>query len=248
MTPRTIRFTGVAGAAALLTAAALTATPATASEEATTGDSQSPIDIRDEDLTYVENLPRLRVHYDTSDVHVHNNGSPDHEASVKATPAEDLYVTVGGEKWPLAQFHWHTESEHLRNGEPYVMEGHFVHQQDDGDLLVIGVFVEEDDRNRALRPLFSQLPASHESVDIENLRIDDILPDDLESYRYSGSLTTSPYSEPVNWIVLDEPIEMSRSQIAAFQELFPEGNTREAQPLNDRTILTDVDDFEEDDD
>jgi carbonic anhydrase len=33
---------------------------------------------------------------------------------------------------------------------------------------------------------------------------------------------------------------MSAEQIAAFKQLFPEGNSREIQPLNGRTVLTDV--------
>lgn len=44
----------------------------------------------------------------------------------------------------------------------------------------------------------------------------------------------------MRWVVLAEPIEMSAEQIAAFQALFPEGNSREIQPLNGRTIRTDV--------
>ncbi len=55
-----------------------------------------------------------------------------------------------------------------------------------------------------------------------------------------GSLTTPPFTEGVSWVVLDEPITLSAEQIAAFTALFPEGNTRETQPLNDREILTDV--------
>ena len=58
--------------------------------------------------------------------------------------------------------------------------------------------------------------------------------------RYSGSLTTAPYTEPVDWVVLKQPIEMSAEQIAAFRELFEEGNSREPQPRNGRQIVTDA--------
>ncbi len=226
----------------LFAASTLASAPALGSETPTVGNSQSPIDIRDGDVTYVEHLPQLNIKYGTTDVHVQNTGSPYHEASVKISPEnKDLYITVQGEKWPLAQFHWHTESEHLRNGKPYIMEGHFVHKQDDGDLLVIGVFVEEGDYNKALAPLFKDLPTSNQSAEVQDVRLDRILPEDLDSYRYNGSLTTHPYTEPVNWIVLDEPIEMSRTQITEFAKLFPEHNLREPQPLNGRTILSDVD-------
>ena len=49
----------------------------------------------------------------------------------------------------------------------------------------------------------------------------------------------------MRWIVLAEPIEMSQAQIDAFKQLFPEGNSREVQPLNGRTVKTDVEPEEE---
>ena len=44
----------------------------------------------------------------------------------------------------------------------------------------------------------------------------------------------------MQWIVYDGPVTMSTAQIEAFRALFPEGNTREPQPLNGRPILSDV--------
>ena len=40
---------------------------------------------------------------------------------------------------------------------------------------------------------------------------------------------------------------VSTRQINAFQALFPDGNSREVQPLNDREVLSDGDDVVEDD-
>jgi hypothetical protein len=65
----------------------------------------------------------------------------------------------------------------------------------------------------------------------------------FETACYSGSLTTPPFTEGVTWINLAQPLEMAASQIQAYQELFPEGNTRPVQPLGDRIILTDVPGF-----
>jgi carbonic anhydrase len=53
-------------------------------------------------------------------------------------------------------------------------------------------------------------------------------------------LTTPPFSEGVRWIVFAEPLEVSQKQIAKFQALFPNGNAREPQPLDDRVVLSDV--------
>ena len=68
----------------------------------------------------------------------------------------------------------------------------------------------------------------------------DLLPDELSSYRYAGSLTTPPFTEGVRWVVLAHRITLSKHQIHAFQELFEEGNSREVQPLNGRKVLSDA--------
>lgn len=66
-----------------------------------------------------------------------------------------------------------------------------------------------------------------------------LLPDRSVATRYSGSLTTPPFTEPVAWVVLKEPIVMSAGQIEAFRELFEEGNSREPQPLHGRRVVYD---------
>jgi len=66
-----------------------------------------------------------------------------------------------------------------------------------------------------------------------------LLPKNRESFRYGGSLTTPPFTEGVQWVVLAEPLEMSAQQIQAFEALFPQGNSREVQPLNNRIVVTD---------
>ena len=56
------------------------------------------------------------------------------------------------------------------------------------------------------------------------------------SPRCSGSLTTPPCSEEVNWIVMEQPIEMSRQQIQAFQRLFRD-NHRPIQRDHGRKVV-----------
>ncbi|HEX8294474.1 MAG TPA: carbonic anhydrase family protein, partial [Pyrinomonadaceae bacterium] len=114
-----------------------------------------------------------------------------------------------------------------------------------GPISVVGVFVKAGKENSELAKIFSRLPAQpDERRAVARLNLTKLLPHGLESYRYDGSLTTPDpsgvFQEGVRWVVLAEPIEMSQQQIDAFRRLFPEGNSREVQPLNGRTILTDV--------
>ena len=102
---------------------------------------------------------------------------------------------------------------------------------------MIGALIKQGRANPVLAPIFDDLPAmAGETRPVAGVRIDDLLPDDVSSYRYMGSLTTPPFTEGVRWIVLAHPITLSKHQIHAFQELFEEGNSREVQPLNGRKI------------
>ena len=150
-------------------------------------------------------------------------------------------ITLSGTKYTLQQFHWHTLSEHEIDGRRSAMEMHLVHAAADGSLLVIGVLIEQGRANDVLAPIFNALPkTAGEKRPVAGIRIDDLLPDELSSYRYMGSLTTPPFTEGVRWVVLAHPITLSKHQIDAFRELFHEGNSREVQPLNGRKVLSDA--------
>jgi carbonic anhydrase len=214
---------------------------AAAAETAVGGESQSPIDIRREDVTFVDELPDIRFGYAKESLDLLNTGSPDPEATVRALVNSPANLHVKDETYRLLQFHFHTPSEHRLDGEAFPMEMHLVHQADDGEQLVVGVLIEAGHRHRELSRIFRDLPADEtETRAIDRFDLDELIPDDDATYRYEGSLTTPPFTEGVQWIVFDEPLELSSRQIAAFQALFPAGNAREPQPLNDRPILSDV--------
>ena len=237
---------------AVLSVSALVSLPKAGAQ---TGLEQTPIDIRNEDLTFDPNLPALGFSYSTkATLSVVNNGSPGEFATVRAELTEDNNtLTVAGAApgpYTLKQFHWHTPSEHELNGQKFPLEMHLVHKFDDGTamgrLTVVGVFVKAGKENSELAKIFSHLPAQKdERRAVARFNLTKLLPHGLESYRYDGSLTTPDpssgvFPEGVKWVVLAEPIEMSEQQIDNFKQLFPEGNSREVQPLNGRTVKTDV--------
>jgi len=206
---------------------------------------QSPIDIRSENTLFTT-LPALQFAYSSNTpIQVTNNGSPGNEATIKSlVPVGAGNLTVDGTIWPLLQFHFHTESEHQLNGTDYDMEMHLVHQLSSGEYLVVGRFISIGANNSVLDPIFSNLPPDAANpVDLASFDLGGLLPSDLTSHRYTGSLTTSPYTEGVNWVMLAEILELSASQVDAFRALFPAGNEREVQALSDRVILTDVEGF-----
>jgi carbonic anhydrase len=210
------------------------------------GTSQSPIDIRTGSVTFVRprSLPALDFRYGRdATLDVVNTGSPDEEATVRADiTGGGGELRVGNVAFQLLQFHFHTPSEHRINGEEFPLEMHLVHRSANGELMVVGVLVRQgDDAHRPLNRIFDDLP-EHEGdhVRLTGFPLPRLLPHRLMSVRYSGSLTTAPYTEPVAWVVLPQPIEMSDEQITAFRELFEEGNSREPQPLNGRRVASDA--------
>jgi carbonic anhydrase len=204
---------------------------------------QSPINLRRGRTTFVERLPKLRLRYpETVDVTLVNTGSPGEFATVRAdVPRGAAHILLKGTRWDLLQFHWHTPSEHEREGRKTPLEMHLVHARPGGALLVLAVFIRRGGANRALGPMFRALPeVSGETRAVANVRLRELLPDRRDSFRYSGSLTTPPFTEPVRFIVFAGPTEASRRQIGRFRQLFPDANSREVQRLNGRRVLSDA--------
>jgi carbonic anhydrase len=118
---------------------------------------------------------------------------------------------------------------------------HFVHTRADQAILVVAVFMERGRKNGAIEPMFRDLPdRPNDTRDVSDVRLRALLPQERESFRYTGSLTTPPFTEPVRFVVLADSTSVSKRQIGAFRELFEEGNSREAQPLNGRKVRSDA--------
>jgi carbonic anhydrase len=174
----------------------------------------------------------IDFNYSAQPMKVLNNG---HTIQVDGMKGSD--VVVGGERYSLAQFHFHHPSEHILSGKPFDMELHLVHKSAAGVLAVVGVFIKAGARNAALAPVFDAMPAQTDgSAQIGAIDPNDFLPHDRSYFRYMGSLTTPPCSEGVVWSVFREPIDASADQIRRFANLFP-ANARPVQRQNTRFLI-----------
>lgn len=244
------RRTAILGAACFALAATIPGSGAASGSPRASGRSagaplprQSPIDLRRSEITFVSRLPRIRFRYPRRvDVALVNTGSPGEFSTVRAdVPAGAAHLTISGVRWELEQFHWHTPSEHEIEGRNTPLEMHFVHTRADGAILVVAVFIKRGRMNSAIELMFRDLPDQPNATrDVSDARLRALLPDTRRSVRYSGSLTTPPFTEPVRFVVLAESIDVSRRQIGAFRELYDEGNSREVQPLNGRKVRSDA--------
>lgn len=141
----------------------------------------------------------------------------------------------GDRLFNLIQVHFHTPSEHAIDGERYPLTAHLVHATRDGTLGVLGVMFKEGDENEGLQTIIDAMPVG----DGSNISIDlgELVPDDLDVWRYMGSLTTPPCSENVNWHVVEDTVEASAEQITAFEAALSM-TARSIQPLNNRLLVS----------
>ncbi|MBX7237721.1 MAG: carbonic anhydrase family protein [Caldilineales bacterium] len=196
------------------------------------GKNQSPIDISSPNE---QDLANITFHYQPSEVKILNNG---HTAQVNYDAGS--YIELDGVRYDVAQFHYHAPSEHEVDGKSFAAEFHIVHKSADGKLAVVGLLLQEGAANAAVDPFINNLPAEKSEVVDAGVKINamDFLPSSRTTYRYSGSLTTPPCSEGVNWLVMTTPVELSSAQLSKLESLF-EANNRPVQPLNDRTLTED---------
>lgn len=194
------------------------------------GKNQSPVDI---EHTYSTSLEPLDIHYSIAPQDMVNNGH-----TIQVTPANDSgYLQLANDRYALKQFHFHSPSENLIKGKSFPLEGHFVHSDKNGNLLVMAVMFEAGAQNKQIDLLLDSLAAVGASKHLnEPVEVDALLPKQHGYYRFAGSLTTPPCSEGVTWIVLKTPVTVSETQIKRFESVLHHNN-RPVQPLNGRLVV-----------
>lgn len=196
------------------------------------GVEQSPIDIESVD-TEAADIIDPALSWQAADLEIINNGH-----TIQANVPKGSTSELDGQTYDLIQFHWHRPSEHTVDGEPFAMELHFVHASVEGNLAVLAVLLEKSDANSLYDTLWEHLPEAGETNLLSDVDFSRLLPDDLTTYVYAGSLTTPPCSEGVAWNIFATPAGISAEQMEAFPY---DGNARPTQPLNDRSVKLDED-------
>ena len=195
------------------------------------GHAQSPIDIRG---TRKEALPPIQFHYVDAPLKIINNG---HSVQVNVAPGS--WITVGGHRYELRQFHFHHPSEEHIDGKSFDLSLHLVHGDSRGKLAVVAVLLKIGSPNEAVRQVFDNLPQTQgkeREIAGASINASAFLPRSLGYYTFEGSLTTPPCTEGITWFVLKTPEDVSSEEVADFAKLYPR-DARPIQPTGGRTIL-----------
>lgn len=196
------------------------------------GKAQSPIDIPSKKAEKGEGA--ISFDYKTPPLKVIDNGH-----TIQVNIESGSSITVAGKSYELKQFHFHRPSEEKIDGKSFALVAHMVHKSEDGKLAVVAVLFKAGAENAFLKNIWANLPKEKEKESVvagESLNLASLLPAKRTYFNFSGSLTTPPCSEEVNWFVLNTPVEASKAQIKAFAKLYPM-NARPTQPLNGRKIM-----------
>ena len=194
------------------------------------GRNQSPVDLTE----FVEaDLSPIHVEYASEATEMLNNGR-----TIQVNFAPGSWITVSGRAFQLQEVHFRTPSEHLIDGMSFAMEAQLMHRDAEGNRAVVALLYEEGAPDGAIGRLWAKLPeeAGDRIALMPGLTAEVLLPKDRDYYRYNGSLTTPPCSEGVWWLVLKQPLSVSRWQVATYAELMHHNNRR-TQPVNARPLL-----------
>jgi carbonic anhydrase len=194
-----------------------------------TGQRQSPIDIRDGIQVQLE---AISFDYRPSSFTVIDNGH-----TVQVNVGSGNSISVGGRRYELLQFHFHRPSEERINGRQFDMVAHLVHKGPEGRLAVVAVLLDRGSVQPIVQAVWNALPLEkHLEVPAPvAINLNQLLPDDKRYYTYMGSLTTPPCSEGVLWMVMKQPVPIAPEQINIFTRLYPM-NARPIQQASGRLI------------
>ena len=193
------------------------------------GRRQSPIDIRD---GFAVDLEPVAFDYRPGGFTVVNTG----RTLEVAFPAGSR-IELGGRVFELLQLHFHHPAEGSIDGRSADMSAHLVHRDAEGRLAIVALQLLRGAEHASIQQIWNHLPLEAGEPVRARATLDPLhlVPADRRYVTFMGSLTTPPCTEGVQWIVLQQPVELSDEQVAFFARLFPM-NARPVQAAAGRVI------------
>jgi carbonic anhydrase len=196
------------------------------------GHAQSPIDIRGAHLNKA--LQPLQFDYVAGQATLENDGRI---ISVHVDPGS--YMTAGGVRYQLERLEFHHPSEEAVKGRLTDLEVYLIHKSSDGKVAIVALRfnVDAGSPNAVLAALWPHLPktAGAKEKTADEVSTAGLLPADRGYWTYTGSLTTPPCTEGVQWFVIEQEQTVSRDQLRLYAAIF-RMNSRPLQDTHGRHI------------
>jgi carbonic anhydrase len=138
-----------------------------------------------------------------------------------------------GITYHLKKIQLHSPSEHTVGDNFYPLEIEFIHEEATGKILIVSVFANMGKMSPSLKPILDKL--AHNKNATITFDPAALLPEKHGYFSYTGSLTSPPCTEGVEWRVFKQPIEISKAQLVAITAITGR-NSRNTQPVYMRVI------------
>ena len=193
------------------------------------GERQSPIDIAGYETG---DAGPISFSYVSDAKAVRNKGK-----FVYVDYAPGASFNVGQRTFELKSAHLHSPSDHWIDGESFAAELHLVHEDAGGDLAVVGLLFRLGPPSPVVQAILDAArDVGDAAAPTNDLNSGVYMPGEPAYYKYVGSLTTPPCSEPVDWYVMREPTSIGEEQVDNLLALSGGPNNRPVQPTGNRNI------------
>lgn len=195
------------------------------------GNQQSPINITTKNVK--KGAMQFELHYNVAKgvnlVLNHN--------TFKMVYPQGSFLEMGGSRYQLKEIYFKTPSENTIDTFRSMLEAQFLHEDSKGNKVILSVLFVEGRANPLFDVIVKNLPTQPNKANfIANVDIYKLLPNNLTSYQFDGSLTTPPCSQGVRWIVLNEAMTLSQRQIDSMRNI-TNANARPLQEVFNRLIV-----------
>lgn len=147
------------------------------------------------------------------------------------------FLEMGGTRYQLKEIYFKTPGENAIDTLRGMIEAQLLHEDSKGNKVVLSVFFVEGRANPLLDTIVKNLPTQPNKANfIANVDIYKLLPSNLASYQFDGSLTTPPCSQGVRWIIIKQAMTTTQSQVDSMRNI-TKANARPTQELFNRLIV-----------
>ncbi len=191
------------------------------------GHAQSPVHIGE---VVTADLPPLEFRYVAAPAQLRYDGP---NLAVEVEKGNELVIEH--KVYHLKKMVMHSPSEHTHRSKFWPLEIELLHDDGAGATLMVSIFAKFGEANAALQPVLDNAPTRPGTT---NVTFDPgkLLPTNRGYFAYSGSLTTPPCTEGVEWRLLKQEITISKEQLKLIAGLIGR-NARLAQPIYMRKVM-----------
>ncbi|KAL6877731.1 alpha carbonic anhydrase [Trichoderma longibrachiatum] len=147
-----------------------------------------------------------------------------------------------GKMYRLAQFHFHSTSEHRVEQEYFPMETHFVFSAPDKSTAVVSFLIELGLPDPLLTAVFASVGmiSTPGSATTTGPLVFAPLEAHLKAnpiFTYSGSLTTPPCSEGVTWYISSKPLQIDEATYHRVKDVIKFNSRYTQNALGETNLL-----------